>query len=70
MKEFKHPFHSVLPIPAQIELMKAAQVKNTPSDPMARRKAMDLAIERVKTRYPTYFRGGRNTKQHKGHSHD
>jgi hypothetical protein len=56
-REFQHPFHSVLPISAQRELMAAAETPITPEDPLARRKAVDRAMERVKQKYPEYFRG-------------
>lgn len=52
----EHEFNSLLPVDAQIELMRAAQTPITEDDPLARRKAVDKAIERVKSRYPNYFR--------------
>jgi len=56
-REFQHPFHTALPIAAQRELMAAAETPITPEDPMARRKAVDAAMTRVRQKYPEFFRG-------------
>lgn len=46
----------VLPsIPAKL-LQRAAETRNTLTDPLARLKAVEKAIEKVKKEYPEYFR--------------
>lgn len=54
--EFDHPFHSALPIDAQVELMRAQKTPITLADPLARVKAIDQATQRIKQRYPQFFR--------------
>lgn len=55
-REFDHPFHGGLPIDAQVELMRAQRTPNTPADPLARVKAIDQATQRIKQRYPSFFK--------------
>ncbi|WP_420996285.1 hypothetical protein ACKI2N_012475 [Cupriavidus sp. 30B13] len=43
-------------LPAEASAMLAAAATIYPNDPFARQKAVDAAIKRVKTQYPTYFR--------------
>jgi hypothetical protein len=45
----------ILPKAAREALMKAAETPVTKHDPLARRKAVDRAIEWVKYQYPDYF---------------
>ena len=55
-KSEKPRFNNVLPIEAQRELMRAAQTPITEQDPLARRKAIDKATERVKAKWPQFFK--------------
>jgi len=48
--------HKALPMDAQADLKAAAQTPITPEDPLARVKAIDHAIQRVKQRYPHLFK--------------
>lgn len=50
------PPASVLPASAARLLQQAAQVPITQDDPLARVKAIERAIERVKRGYPQFFR--------------
>jgi hypothetical protein len=52
----KPQFNNVLPKEAQRELMRAAQTPITEQDPLARRKAIDKAVERVQAKWPQYFK--------------
>jgi len=45
----------LLPEAAQRVLKKAALTPITPFDPLARRKAVDYAINRVRRDFPKYF---------------
>ena len=47
---------TTLPIDAVKALQQASLVKDTPEDPMARRKAIDSTIDRIKTKYPQFFK--------------
>tara|TARA_R110000851_G_scaffold46469_3_gene112951 strand:+ start:579 stop:758 length:180 start_codon:yes stop_codon:yes gene_type:complete len=47
--------HTLLPEAAQRVLKKAALTPITPFDPLARRKAVDYAINRVRRDFPKYF---------------
>lgn len=44
-----------LPYEARMTLVKAAQTPITRADPLARRKAIDAAMERIKARFPGLF---------------
>ena len=46
---------NVLPLDARMALAQAAQTPNTRNDPLARKKAVEAATERVKQQYPEYF---------------
>ncbi len=50
------PLHGVLPGPAQLDLMRAAKTPITADDPLARVKAIEQAIKRIKSKYPSHFR--------------
>lgn len=50
------PFHRSLPIEAQRMLRRAAETPITEQDPLARRRAVDRAIERVQMLYPNHFK--------------
>jgi hypothetical protein len=52
----KPQFNNVLPKEAQRELMRAAQTPITEQDPLARRKAIDKAVERVQAKWPQFFK--------------
>ena len=52
----KPQFNNVLPKEAQLELMRAAQTPITEQDPLARRKAIDKAVERVQAKWPQFFK--------------
>ena len=52
----KPQFNHVLPKEAQLELMRAAQTPITEQDPLARRKAIDKAVERVQAKWPQFFK--------------
>ncbi|MDD4913301.1 MAG: hypothetical protein PHP57_13490 [Sideroxydans sp.] len=45
-----------LPEEAQRLLREAAKTPNTPKDPMAKIKAIDAAVAKVKSQYPSYFK--------------
>lgn len=47
---------SIFPRHAAEILRQAGETPIPPHDPLARRKAVDKAIERVKREYPSYFR--------------
>jgi hypothetical protein len=47
---------TILPARAAAMLQTAAETLNPHPDSLARRKAVDQAIERVKREYPSYFR--------------
>jgi len=47
--------HTVLPVEAQLILRRAASTPITEEDPLARRRAVDSAIDKVKRDYPEYF---------------
>ncbi len=49
------PPAQVLPPAGVAILQQAAQTPNTEQDPKAKLKAVEAAIERVKTLYPHYF---------------
>ena len=46
----------LLPHAARAELAKAAETPNTQKDPLAKLKAIDRTIARIRAQYPTYFR--------------
>lgn len=46
----------LLPEEGRLILIRAAHVASTPEDPLARQKAIDTAIQRVKRLYPTFFK--------------
>lgn len=46
---------TVLPPAARVKLQQAAQTPITRADPLARVKAIEKAIERVKREYPQFF---------------
>lgn len=48
--------HGLLPKAAQDALKRAAATPITKADPMARSKAIDQAVRRLKREYPDYFR--------------
>jgi len=48
--------NTTLPIDAVKALQVASQVKDTPDDPMARRTAVDNAIDSIKKKYPQFFK--------------
>lgn len=48
-------YHKLLPETAQNILRRAARVKPTQSDPLARDKAIDAAVARVKVLFPECF---------------
>lgn len=47
--------HNVLPSDAQAMLRRAAATRNTDDDPLARIKAVNMAISRVRRQYPDCF---------------
>lgn len=47
---------SLLPAIVVLELQKAAQTKITPSDPLARIKAIERASARARRNYPQFFK--------------
>ena len=49
-------YHTVLPLEAQQILVRASMTPITPTDPLARVKAIEKATQRVKDLYPQYFR--------------
>lgn len=49
-------YHAVLPLEAQQILIRASMTPITPTDPLARVKAIEKATQRVKDLYPQYFR--------------
>lgn len=50
------PVAQVLPWDAREALRRAAQVVNTRHDPMAKEKAIERCIARLKLQYPNHFR--------------
>lgn len=50
------PVAQVLPWEAREALRRAAQVVNTRHDPMAREKAIERCIAKLKLNFPQYFR--------------
>jgi hypothetical protein len=48
--------HHLLPLPAQSLLRSAAATHNSPRDPLARQRAVEHTIRRVRRDYPDYFR--------------
>lgn len=52
----EHPVSRHLPPDAAAELVKASKVKPTPSDPMARTKAIERAVLKIRTKHPKLFR--------------
>ena len=48
-------YHKLLPESAQTILRQATRVKPTESDPLARVKAIDAAVARVKVLFPECF---------------
>ena len=51
----QNELHSLLPIEAQLLLRRAASTPTIKGDPLATRRAVDSAIEKVKRDYPNYF---------------
>ena len=51
----QNELHSLLPIEAQLLLRRAASTPIIKGDPLAKRRAVDIAIEKVKRDYPKYF---------------
>jgi len=49
-------YHSLLPVEAQKIPKRAASTPITRSDPLARRKAIDTAIGKVRRMWPQYFK--------------
>lgn len=47
---------NVLPLEAREALVKAAATKNTPGDPYARIRTINLTITRLKRQYPNFFK--------------
>ena len=47
---------TLLPMDARLELQRAAQTENTPADPLRRQKAIEKATQRIKARYPQFFK--------------
>ncbi len=49
------PVHKVLPPEAQAQLQRAASTPATKADPMARTRAVNQTIEKLKLQYPEIF---------------
>jgi len=49
------PFHSALPVEAQLILRRACLIENTEFDSLAKLKAIDKANERIRILFPEYF---------------
>ena len=49
-------YHAVLPLEAQQILIRASMTPITPTDPLARVKAIEKANQQVKQLFPQYFR--------------
>ncbi|RMC99938.1 hypothetical protein EAY64_06435 [Aquitalea palustris] len=48
--------HLLLPLEAQLALMRAAKTEPSASDPGKRQKAIDTTTTRIKQQYPTFFK--------------
>jgi hypothetical protein len=46
----------LLPWPAREALRRAAETPVTDADPLARRRAIDKTLQRLRNQYPDYFR--------------
>ena len=51
----QNDIHSLLPVEAQLLLKRAASTQLKKGDYLAKRRAVDNAIEKVKRDYPEYF---------------
>lgn len=49
-------YHTALPLEAQQILIRASMTPITPTDPLARVKAIEKANQQVKQLFPQYFR--------------
>ena len=49
-------YHTALPLEAQQILIRASMTPITPTDPLARVKAIEKATQRVRQLFPQYFR--------------